>query len=157
MKRLFLAFGRVLFWLAWPAFQLYYRRGERTRVLLLSGDEILVLQGWINDGTYILPGGGMHSDEQPLSGALRETQEETGLQLQPADLTYLGRDVYHKAGLHFTYHMFFAKADKAAPLKMQWYEVANIRWVPLSDLAAHHPSQEVLSCIRAAQQQHLLQ
>ncbi|MET0779645.1 MAG: NUDIX hydrolase [Candidatus Saccharimonadales bacterium] len=157
MKQLALAIGRVVSWLAWPAYQVYFRRGARTRVLLVSGDEILVLKGWINDGTYILPGGGLHTGEDPLIGALRETHEETGLQLQSGDLTPLGTDVYRKAGLHFTYYMFFAVADKNDPLTRQWYEVADIRWVPLGDLAAYNPSQEVLSCLRSARQQHLLQ
>lgn len=41
-----------------------------------------------------LPKGGARADESPLAAALRETQEETGLALDPADLLDLGRLPY---------------------------------------------------------------
>ncbi|KQY64107.1 MULTISPECIES: NUDIX domain-containing protein [unclassified Nocardioides] len=44
------------------------------------------------------PGGGMEGDEEPLAGALREFDEETGVQLGAADIA-LWRDVevFHSA------------------------------------------------------------
>lgn len=150
--------GRILFWLAWPAFWFYYRRPYgRTRVLLVADGNMLVLKGWINDGLFILPGGGLHKGEEPVAGAARETWEETGLRILPEMLQYLGQEVYRKAGLHFTYHMFYAPVDAAVQLKRQRHEVADIRWIPIPNPTGVHLSQEVERALEAARGQHLLQ
>jgi len=48
-----------------------------------------------------LPKGGIHANETPLQAALRETVEETGLALSPADALDLGRLAYTaKKDLH---------------------------------------------------------
>lgn len=48
-----------------------------------------------------LPKGGAHAGESPLQAALRETHEETGLQLSAADLLDLGQlDYRPKKDLH---------------------------------------------------------
>jgi 8-oxo-dGTP diphosphatase len=158
MKHIGLIIGRVVFWLAWPAFQIYYRRGYgRTRVLLQSGGDMLVLKGWINDGMFIVPGGGLHKGEDPLVGAVRETFEETGLRIAPETMHYLGQATYRKAGLRFTYHMFVAPADAAVALKRQRHEVADIRWIPIANPDGLRLSQEISAVLEAARQQHLLQ
>ena len=156
MKRIGLWIGYVLFWLAWPAYQVYYRRSSRTRVLLTCGSDMLVLQGWINDGTFILPGGGMHTGEDPVTGAVRETLEETGLRILPEALVYLGEATYRRAGLQFTYHMFTASADAALALKRQRHEVADIRWVPIAAPGVRL-SQDTQQTLQAARDHHLLQ
>jgi 8-oxo-dGTP pyrophosphatase MutT (NUDIX family) len=158
VKHIGLFIGRILFWLGWPAYWLYYWRGYgRTRVLLVSGKDILVLKGWINDGLFILPGGGLHKNEDPLAGAVRETFEETGLRLLPETMQYLGRATYRKAGLEFVYHMFLAPADATTQLKRQRHEVADIRWIPVANPEGLGLSQEIVRAVAAAQAQHLLQ
>ncbi|HSX16961.1 MAG TPA: NUDIX hydrolase [Patescibacteria group bacterium] len=161
MKRALVLFaegiGVVLFWLAWPAYQVYFRRGERTRVLLVDGEKTLVLKGWVSDGTWNLAGGGLHQQEDPAVGAIREVQEETGLALDASQLQYMGKATYHKAGLHFAYHRFFAAVSTAQPLARQRHEIAEMQWVPIGSLTPKNASQEVHDCIAAARANRLLQ
>ncbi len=148
--------GRITYWLAWPAYQVYYRLNERTRLLLVCQDEVLVARQWISDGTWSLPGGGLHKHEKPLDGVLREAKEETGLELRPQDLRYSGKGEYRKAGLHFTYHIFIARVQKPAELKRQRHEVAELRWLPMSDLTPHNASPDALYCLQLARERGLL-
>jgi 8-oxo-dGTP pyrophosphatase MutT (NUDIX family) len=64
---------------------------QSARVILLDGQDRVLLLRWVHptldDGVWwITPGGGLEPDEDYRTGALRELQEEVGLQLTPADL-----------------------------------------------------------------------
>jgi 8-oxo-dGTP pyrophosphatase MutT (NUDIX family) len=158
MRRFVLRLGRVLFWLAWPAYWVYLRRGKRTRVLLVAPDgSVLLIKGWMNDGLYSLPGGGLHTGEDSLAGALRETAEETGIQLQPGQLQLLGEAVYSKAGLRYGYVMYAARLPKKVPPILQWYEIAEAIWVQPAGLSQYGVSQEIPLCLAAARSRRLLQ
>ena len=45
-------------------------------------NEYLLLQHWLGDGSWMLPGGGQHGREDPLAGAIREVREELGQGIQ---------------------------------------------------------------------------
>lgn len=68
---------------------------ERARVLLLSGTDPKVGSRW-----WITPGGGVEGQEPLVQTAVRELAEETGLQLQPAEL--IGPVWRRVARFHFT-------------------------------------------------------
>ncbi|RZD32068.1 MAG: coenzyme A pyrophosphatase [Methanobacteriota archaeon] len=63
---------------------LFPRDGAWRLPLIVRTDD-----GGIHAGQVALPGGALESGESPEAGALRETQEETGL--APADAELLGR------------------------------------------------------------------
>jgi len=157
MKRVALWIGCVVFWLAWPAYQVYFRRSERTRVLLVAGSKVLIMKGWINDGSWNLPGGGLHKNEGPLDGAVREVGEETGLILDPTGLHYMGTAEFRRAGLRFTYHMYCGTADDSIALKLQRHEIAELHWVEIAALDTMPLSQEVRHTLEAARFKRLLQ
>lgn len=70
-------------------------------VVLLTGSGELLLCHVTGQRHWDLPKGGIHADETPLQAALRETVEETGLALAPADALDLGRHAYTaKKDLH---------------------------------------------------------
>ncbi|MGR3761549.1 NUDIX hydrolase [Roseobacteraceae bacterium NS-SX3] len=63
------------------------------KLALFLGHELLVIRRDDNPGIpypnhWDLPGGGREGDESPAACALRETQEEVGLALREADLTW---------------------------------------------------------------------
>jgi 8-oxo-dGTP pyrophosphatase MutT (NUDIX family) len=64
-----------------------------SRVLLLNGqDEVLLLHGYdpgdrARGSWWFTPGGGLNAGESPAVGAARELFEETGLRLDPAQLS----------------------------------------------------------------------
>lgn len=144
--------GTVLFWLGWPFWWIYFRLTERTRVAIIMGDEILVLRGWLSDGKWGLPGGGLRRGEDPRAGACREVTEETGLQVQPADLRPLGKQTHHEKGLTFTHHLFVVHVEKPVTLKRQRHEIAALQWLKLPDITDKQVSDEVRHYVRVAQE-----
>jgi 8-oxo-dGTP pyrophosphatase MutT (NUDIX family) len=135
--------GRATYWLAWPALFVYLRRGARTRVLITSENHVLLVQGWMSDGRWGLPGGGLHRGEDPLVGAVRETAEETGVSLRPARLRPLGAQWCSRSRLRFYCHFFAAQLDTRMPPRKQRGEIADARWVPLHDLRSMAYKSEV--------------
>jgi 8-oxo-dGTP pyrophosphatase MutT (NUDIX family) len=70
-------------------------------ILILSAQRELLLCHVTGQDHWDLPKGGIHDDESPLQAALRETREETGLDLALQSLHELGRFDYRpKKDLH---------------------------------------------------------
>lgn len=78
----------------------------RGRVLMQERDEHAPV--WPE--MWCFPGGGLEGDEEPVMGAVRELAEETGVVLDPEELTDLGRFelVTHDRGT-FHFHAFVAR------------------------------------------------
>jgi putative (di)nucleoside polyphosphate hydrolase len=70
-------------------------------ILILSEQRELLLCHVTGQDHWDLPKGGARADESPLQAALRETREETGLELAAEQLRELGRFDYRpKKDLH---------------------------------------------------------
>lgn len=70
-------------------------------ILVLNTQRELLLCHVTGQNHWDLPKGGVHHDESPLQAALRETREETGLELTADALHELGRFDYRpKKDLH---------------------------------------------------------
>jgi len=70
-------------------------------ILILSAQRELLLCHVTGQDHWDLPKGGAHADESPRQAALRETREETGLDLASEALLELGRFDYRpKKDLH---------------------------------------------------------
>lgn len=124
-------FSKIIFWLTWPGLWLVLRGSRRTRLLLICGDEFMVVQGWLSNGQWSLPGGGLHKNEAPLTGVLRELREETTVILPPIQVhhAYDGHNNYQ--GLKFEYVAFTAILDRKPLVKAQALEIKTITWLPL--------------------------
>lgn len=148
MKRTaWLLMGRAAFWLAWPALWLYLKFGARTRLLLIHQDSILVVRGWMSDGTWQLPGGGLHTGESKAKGLLREVREETGLQLEHKDVKLLATERYSSKGLGFLCHYYVAHIDRPLHPQTKGYEIAEATWLQRSDITARTCGADVLRAI----------
>jgi ADP-ribose pyrophosphatase YjhB (NUDIX family) len=87
-------------------------------------------------GTWDVPGGFLHEDEEPLDGLRRELREETSLEIEPLGLVGIFPDRYGSA------------VDATATLNIYWTarivsgeptaadDVSELRWFPLDDLPA---------------------
>ena len=64
--------------------------GAEAGILDADGDILLMRRA--DDGTWCLPSGWVDPDESPTDAAVRETREETGLDVRPIELV----DVYHE-------------------------------------------------------------
>ncbi len=120
--------GKIGFWLTWPASWIYLRIGTRTRLLMICDKEFLVLRVWLGNGEWMLPGGGVHRNEEPLVGVLREVEEETGVKLQPQEIRLAYRDTADQHGLKFVYDCFVVELSQKPIINMQRGEISAYSW-----------------------------
>lgn len=126
----------MLFWLSWPVMFLYLLRSSRTRILVMCGDEVLVLRGWLGAGSWSLPGGGLHRGENPTTGAIRELMEETGIQVDASQLQHaFTKQIRSRQGFLFTAHCYGLHLDHKPELTRQRHEIAEITWKNWHELA----------------------
>ncbi len=106
------------------------------------GEEVLLVEQYrkaIESFTLEVPAGKLDikdgRKEDPLDCAVREIKEETGLEVTPSQLEYLGK-IYTTPG--FTdeiIHIFRLKVNSQAevnPIDLQ--EISLAKWIPLSEL-----------------------
>jgi 8-oxo-dGTP pyrophosphatase MutT (NUDIX family) len=149
MKRLWRVLGTASFWLSWPALRLYLHWTRRTRVLIVCGDEVLVLQKWLYVREWSLPGGGMHRSEDPLQGALREVREETGIELQPPQLSELLRERFYDKGLSFDCYYFVCRLSQKPALKLHSSEILAVQWMSIFEPITMNTNKDVRRAISA--------
>ena len=132
--------GRFLYVLAWPALYIYLRRGGvRTRLIVTSGDSILLVKDWLGDNSWKLPGGGLHKGEMAEAGAMRELQEETGLIASIHQLKSLGRSVTNGHGFRITIDSFWLELPKTTAPTAQRGEILDAQWLPLDEALDKQP------------------
>lgn len=131
MKKVGQVIGRLVFWVTWPGLWLLVRWSRRTRLLLVCGDEFLAVRGWLGNGEWGLPGGGLHRGEEPIRGLLREVQEETGLTLALSHIKPAFQARYQAHGLRFNYQAFVAEMSIKPALRPRSWEITEIIWQPL--------------------------
>lgn len=134
--------------MSWPLVWIVIRQTTRTRILLNSGDKILVTKGWLSTGKWSLPGGGMHRREKPADAVLRELREETNIELKETQLKYLGTKKQTK-GLPISYHLFSASVSEELAFKRQRFEIADIQWLNRRELLSKSVEQHVREASQA--------
>lgn len=127
--------GRVAYWLAVPGLFVYFRIGSRTRALVVAEEHVLLVQAWMSDGRWSLPGGGLHRREQPLAGVIRETAEESGLTLRPEQCTVLSSERFIDGWRKYYCHFFAATLDRRTVLQKQRGEIVAAQWFPVGELS----------------------
>jgi 8-oxo-dGTP pyrophosphatase MutT (NUDIX family) len=149
MKYLLQKLGILTWWCLWPVLWVYFRNSHRTRVLLVDENKVLVTKGWLSNGRWALPGGGLHKGENPAVGAARELLEETGLALEPEALRFHSMNEFRDEGLHFRYSLFIVPTIVPVPLKAQLREIAEIAWVDYSELNSSNSNNDVMHAVQA--------
>lgn len=135
MKWLWQRIGTMLFWLSWPAQWVYLRIGHRTRVLIIAEGQVLFIKGWIGEGKWGLPGGGVHYKEDRRVGAVREVREEIGVQLEPEQLHKLATVTVRHRGLKFACTSYYVELPKKPSIKHRRSEIIDSQWFPVEKAA----------------------
>ncbi len=140
MKRLARHIGIAAYWGGWPLLWLMLRRSRRSRVIIISADNNLLLEkGWLGSGEWILPGGGLHRREDERAGAVREIYEETGIQVPATELQEIVRGRVSEYGLGFNCVLFAVQLPDEPVAKPQQLELSDVVWMPLDDLRELSP------------------
>ena len=125
--------GRVLYILLWPGLYFYLRGTRRTRIVVNCGEDVLFVRDWLGDGSWKLPGGGIHKGENPAVAALRELQEETGVVASTAQLGDAQelRSKGHGIPAHF--YCYKLVLDKKPTIRAGAIEIVDIAWMNQAD------------------------
>ena len=142
-------FSLLAYWLSWPALYIKVNGSSRTRALIISGEKVLLTKGWINDGRWALPGGGLKKNEDPKDGALREIEEETGLVLDKSQLIELTQQHIVNRGVKFYGHFFLVRLDEQSEAKRH-SEIMETAWMDVTSVDLNNTNHEVLMALELA-------
>ncbi|TQK76147.1 8-oxo-dGTP pyrophosphatase MutT (NUDIX family) [Rarobacter incanus] len=102
-------------------------------VVLLSEAAALTVRKR-SSSLFQLPGGKAERGETWLQTAIRECREETGIELDPRELTYLGRfdaTAANEPGMRVESTVYLSRVDRARLSPTPQAEIAELRWTPL--------------------------
>lgn len=104
-------------------------------VLLYSGSKILILKPTYRDH-WLLPGGVIDLDESPREAAIREVNEELGLQIDIKQLLVV--DYLHKAGdrtecIQFIFSGGNLSKEQIASIRLQQEEISAMQFLELPE------------------------
>lgn len=135
MKNIIEKLGMVVFYAAWPFWFFYFKfSGSRSRVLVVAEGDVLLLKGWLSNGSWALHGGGSHKNEPIAASAVRELQEEVAIASAETALQPLGRRQHQDHGLSYTAEFFTLELQEKPPIRRRRIEIAEAKWVPLQEI-----------------------
>lgn len=138
MKRIWNLIGITLFWLAWPVWSVYFQVSpQRSRVLVIQDDKVLLVKGWLSTGKWMLPGGGRHPDEAIETSAIRELAEEVNIDAAESALRPIGEHIHRQYGLRYKATYFVLELEDKPAIKKSWPEISEAKWHKLSDIRGH--------------------
>lgn len=149
MKRLWLVIGKLGFWLSWPVQRVVLPRQHRTRVIIAAEDKVLVVRGWIGTGQWELPGGGVHKREDLVQAAIREVREETGLELQPKQLTKLFEMESQSYKLPFTFTCFSVDLPEPVSAKGRQVEIVDTAWLKPQNITKSNATANTYNAVQS--------
>lgn len=139
--------GIMLFWLGWPVFKLILPLTKRTRCIIMHDNQIVVVQPWLSNGKWGLPGGGIKRGEDPLDAVIREVREETSIKLAKKDCKLVNTQKYSSSGLSFSYKLYVIKLDDKPKLRRQKGEIIDIAWVNIDKINPSNSSSDALRAV----------
>ena len=108
-----------------------YRRTEGAHVLVREEEgRILVVRTTYLGPGWMLPGGRVERSETPHAAAIRETREETGIEVRVDRLILL--DAHRRRNVSFVY----AATAVGGTLAPQFGEIAEVGWLEREEIAA---------------------
>src|SRR4030043_607302 len=128
--------------------------GARFGVMILKGKEILLghrnenpekasslLHG---EGSWTMPGGKLHFQENLKEGAIREVFEETGIIVRNLKVISISNDIVPDA--HFVTIGFLAEEFEGDPKIMEPEEITEWKWFDLAALPSplYFPSEKII-------------
>ncbi|MFF3324939.1 NUDIX hydrolase [Streptomyces sp. NPDC002889] len=105
--------------------------------IITSGDKVLMIRRRQREGklSWAFPGGGIEQGETPEQAAVRETLEETALEVKAVRV--LGNRIHPDTGADMTYVACEPVAGEARVEDAE--ELAEVAWIRLDDIPTYVP------------------
>jgi len=132
----------------WPINYVYRQLGISARVAVICDNELLVVQDWISDGRWSLPGGRIKKGETAVDAALRELSEEVGISTKKDRLLYLGEIRGKRLAYRWRFQAHALKLEEKPHIKRQWLELSDARWVSVDELNAGNTGDDILLSLK---------
>lgn len=96
------------------------------------------------EGSWTMPGGKLHFQENLKEGAIREVFEETGIKVKSLKVISVSNDIVHDA--HFVTIGFLAKEFGGEEKVMEPDEIIEWKWFDLDSLPSplYFPSEKII-------------
>ena len=79
------------------------------------------------------PGGKLESNETPLEGTIREVREETGIELEPNQITFIQTVYYQFSDIEYRLHLFYTQLEQKPCVTLSQAEHTEFKWASLQD------------------------
>jgi 8-oxo-dGTP pyrophosphatase MutT (NUDIX family) len=150
MKKIWIAIGRICFWIAWPGIWLVVKvTPPRTRLVVVHDKKILLTKDWLGAGDWTLPGGGLRQGEDPAEGAVRELMEETGIKVATHQCVKFGMKTLKGRGITSRNHCFIISLQHKPRIYLHRPEILAYTWATLDDLKDLNVGTTVMPVVRA--------
>ena len=107
----------------------------RSRVLIHSGNRVLLQRDWLSSQLWTVAGGGLKRNETPAQSAQREVIEELQISLSESELTAHGSSQFAATGnTVFTAELFTAQVESSISFGAKWPEVIEAQWFEIDSL-----------------------
>ena len=107
----------------------------RVAVVVMQGDDVLLVRHRKGDRTYwLLPGGGLDYGETIEACARRELHEETGLTIAPKQYLFLSEAIAPDKSRHILNVFLLAEAVGGTLTKPEEDVIEEIAWKPMREL-----------------------
>ena len=107
--------------------------------------ELLVVRGWINDGKWQLPGGGIKPNESSLDATIREVKEEVNLNLDPKKVKFVGSEQIVDNKINYRCDFFRVSGIDMESLKTG-SEIKEFKFIKIGQI--ENLSKEVIVAIK---------
>lgn len=135
--------GTAGFYLLWPVWFVYFRLNPiRTRALIISEGEVVLVKGWLGKNDWNLPGGGVKKGESFENALKREIKEEVDLILDPDKFSQFGTRINNQHKLKYTAHFYVYHLNRRAELKIGFPEIVDAKWININNIGAYKLSKE---------------
>ena len=142
MRAVWKVIGRIGGYILWIPIYIVMPFTTRTKVLVICEGEILLVQGWLGTNSWSSPGGGLHKNEIPAAGALREVQEETGIVIKKTELKPLG-PMKQTRGIICKFYGYYVELQSKPELRLQKLEIVEAKWIKPASLHEVSAQQHV--------------